>query len=314
MAKKRILVIGNSVTELHIKTKAMPERGEISVTDFGYSFIPGGRAFISAVATSRLGHEVLFCTKLGNDSYGDKLRSVLVANDVNPRFIITDKKRITDLDTVITDSTGIPRIISYRGASVGMCDADLEEALISYPDAVLIQGDLSCDNIYETVYLANKKKIPVILDPAGVDFSAFDLNALGDIEIFTPNADEVFSICGIRPNNVESCLRACVKIIGKIRCRYIVIKLGEKGSFVFDGVYSEIAPSFETEVVDRRGVGSIFNAGLVSMYLSSGDIVKGVVYASVCSSLCLSKEGEYSSIPTIDEINDFIEANKLNFD
>ena len=126
--------------------------------------------------------------------------------------------------------------------------------------------------------------------------------------------DAVYKITGIDPTDANSALHACVKIINKIKCKYVVIKLGERGCFVFDGVYSEIAPSFETEVIDRRGVGSVFNAGLVSMYLSSGDIVKGVVYATVCASLCISADGEYSSIPTIDEINDFIEANKLNFD
>lgn len=314
MAKPRILVIGSSKMSLNLKIKSLPERGESVITNFGYSYNPSGISLVSAIAASKLDADTMFCTRVGDDFHGDKIKSLFLKHDIDPRFAVTDKKRATGLDTVFTDSSGISRIISCPGANIGLCDADLEDAFISYPDAVLIQGDISCDNIYESVYLANKKKIPVMFDPSGVNFEEFDFNAIGNVEIFSPNANETYAITGVRPDGVESCLRACIKIINKFKCHYVIIKLGEKGCFVFDGVYSEIAPSFDTEICDRSGVGSIFNAGFLYMFIASKDVVKASVYANLCSSIALSRQGSYESAPSFEEVEAFIKKNKLNFD
>ena len=314
MAKPRILVIGSSTMSLNLKTKYFPERGEEVITNFGYTYTPSGISLTSAIAIAKLNSDSMICTRIGDDIHGDKIKSLFLKHNIDPRFIVTDKKRSTGLSTVITDASGISRTISCKGANAGLCDTDLEEAFISYPDAVLIQGDISCDNIYEAVYLANKKKIPVMFDPSHVDFDEFDFNALGNVEIFSPNADEAFAITGIRPDGVESCLRACIKIINKFKCHYVIIKLGEKGCFVFDGVYSEIAPSFDTEICDRGGVGSIFDAGFIYMYTTSRDVVKASVYANICASIALSRQGTFESAPTFNEVEAFIINNKLNFD
>lgn len=314
MAKPRILVVGNSYMSLNLKTKSFPERGEAVVSNLTYSYKPSGISLVSAIAISRLSSDAIFCTKIGDDMHGDKIKSFLLKHGIDSRFIVTDKKRQTGLDTIITDTTGISKSITFLGSNAGLSETDLEEAFISYPDAVLVQGDISCDNIYETVYLANKKGIPVMLDPTHVDFQEFDFDALGNIEVFSPNVDETYTMTGIRPSGVESCLRACIKIINKIKCHYVVIKLGEKGCFVFDGVYSEIAPSFETEICNRGGVGSVFNAGFLHMFISSGDVVKAAVYANICASISLKKEGALESVPDYEEVNLFIKNNKLNFD
>lgn len=314
MTKPRILVVGSSVVDLHIKIRSLPERGEKTVTSNPYAFVPSGLGLISAVSASSFGSDVLFCTKVGADSHGDKLKSVFINNGIDLRFVFTDKKRSTALETFITDSSGISRSIYCPAANSTLSENELEEAFISYPDSLLIQGDVSDDILTESIYLANKKNIPVMFDPAQIDFNEFDVNSLGDIEIFSPNADEAYALSGIYPDSVESCLKACIKIINKIKCHYIVIKLRQKGCFIFDGVYSEIVPSFETEVADRAGVGSVFDSALLHRYLQNSDIISGAVYANMCSSLCLSHQGGFASIPKLSDIEEFISRNKLNFE
>ncbi len=313
LAKPRILVIGNSCVDFYVKTRRLAEKGEKVVTPYDYEFVPGGRGLFSAVAACQLSSDVLMCTRVGDDTYGDKLRSIYAGKGIDPRFIITDKKHKTGLDTYIVEGTSVPRVISCPGASAALSDEDIEEAFMSYPDAVLFHFELSDAIIFEAVKQANKNKVPVMIDPCRENLREFDFDLLGDIEIFSPNADETYQMTGIVPDDVESCLKACIRIINLIKCHYVVIKLGAKGCFVFDGVYSQIVPAFDTQTNFRGAVSSVFNAALLHGYLRSGDIIEAAQFANAVASLCLTKEGTFYSIPELCEVEEYIKNNRSDF-
>ena len=66
---KRILVVGSSNTDMVIKTEHLPAPGE---TVLGGTFFmnPGGKGANQAVAVARLGGNVRFVCKLGDDIFG----------------------------------------------------------------------------------------------------------------------------------------------------------------------------------------------------------------------------------------------------
>ena len=313
MAKPRILVAGASVVNFLLRSKSVPGIGEKHITNHPYSFVPGGRGLISAISSARLDSDVVFSTCVGNDFNGDFLKSVFLNNKIDQRFVVTDKKKMTALDTIIYDNSGDSRVISHPGAAAVLSEENIEEAFMSYPDFFLLHSELNDSLVYEAISIANKKNVPVLFDPAGIDIDDIDYDALGEIEIFTPNAEEAYQISKIMPGDVESCLHACIRIINRIKCHYVVIKLGAKGCFVFDGVYSEVIPAFDTNEVDRRGAGAVFNAGLASMLLKTNDIIKSSVFANAASALCVSSQGEFSSIPENKTVLDFIDKNKISF-
>ncbi len=314
MAKPRILVIGNSKIDFLMKIKRMPEKNEKAVSNHAYSFVPNGTALISAVTACELGSDVVVSTRVGNDTNGEKLKDIYLYKGIDTRFVVVDKKRVTALDLIISEQFDSERIISCPSASAALSDEDLEEAFMSYPDAVLMHFDTSDEIIYEAVKLANSKNIPIMLDPVGKKLSDFDFDPLGNIEIFSPNVEETYELTGIIPDDVESCLHACIKIINMIKCHYVIIKLGAKGAFVFDGVYSKIVPTTDITVEDRGEVGSIFNAALLHAYLATCDIVSAAGFANAVSSLSLTKKGSFDAIPSISEVQDFINKNSNDFD
>ena len=67
----RIIVIGSSNTDMVIKSKKLPAPGE---TILGGTFLmnPGGKGANQAVAAARLGGNVTFVTKTGNDMFGSE--------------------------------------------------------------------------------------------------------------------------------------------------------------------------------------------------------------------------------------------------
>ena len=64
---KRVLVIGSANIDFIVRTPYVPERGETLVAEGGYSLMPGGKGANTAVAVSRLGAQVVFCSRVGDE-------------------------------------------------------------------------------------------------------------------------------------------------------------------------------------------------------------------------------------------------------
>ncbi|HOM59423.1 MAG TPA: PfkB family carbohydrate kinase, partial [Kiritimatiellia bacterium] len=66
---KRIVVLGSTNTDMVVKAERIPAPGE---TILGGRFLmnPGGKGANQAVAAARLGAEVVFIAKVGDDLFG----------------------------------------------------------------------------------------------------------------------------------------------------------------------------------------------------------------------------------------------------
>ena len=67
---KRIFILGSINTDLVISTHIMPKEGE-TVTGNDFFTAHGGKGANQAVAAARLGGNVKFCGKVGDDVFGD---------------------------------------------------------------------------------------------------------------------------------------------------------------------------------------------------------------------------------------------------
>ncbi len=301
MTKKRLLVFGNSYMDFSVKVKRAPERGETVVSTLDHSFLPGGLGTISATTASKYGTDVIYSTRIGEDENGEKLLKSLTSSDVDVRFVKSDKRKKTGINSIVIENGNKTRTVTFPGANTSLSYDDIESAFMCYPDAILLNCDLRSDFILDAVKFASNTNVPVILS-CGSELTDLDIEDLGEVEIFSPNRDAVYKITGIDPTDANSALHACVKIINKIKCKYIVIKLGERGCFVFDGVYSEIIPALDVDVTDTTMAGTIFTAALAHKYLETGDISLASKFANTSASLSVSKDGAYSSIPELEEI------------
>ena len=115
---KRILVIGSANIDFIVKTPYVPERGETLVAEGGYSLMPGGKGANTAVAVSRLGAQAVFCSRVGDDAYGERLKKIYAENGIDLRFVRTDKIGQTGLAVVLVEKDGANRIIVYPGANL----------------------------------------------------------------------------------------------------------------------------------------------------------------------------------------------------
>lgn len=302
MKQKRVLVISNATIDFVQRIRRMPYSGETVVEEeLQYAYTAGGNGASSAVSFARLGADCIFGAKLGRDANARRLLSMFQREGVDIRYIAEDNNVPTGLSSVLVEDNGKKRAIVYPGANMTMTADDVDGCFTSYPDAVYLQFGLPDEAVIEASRRAERAGIPLFIDstPARLDFPLQDL---GKVEIFSPNETEIRVFTGITPSSEESCLRAAIKLAGQIKAKYIVIKRGDRGSFIYDGREYYVVPAEEVEVVDPSAAGDVFSAVMTYVYLKNQNIVSAVKYATCAAALAISRNGTVESIPTLSEI------------
>lgn len=307
--KPRILAVGSTNMDFVANVTRVPEAGETLISDGSYGFVPGGKGANAAVAAARLGADVVFCARVGNDSYGKTLSDKYAAEGIDTRYLTVDKERPTGLAAIYVESSGANRITVFPGANHTLTAEHVEEAFTSYPDALLIQFEIPTDIIISSIKQANLNNVPVFVD-AGPVIPGLELSEFGKIEIFSPNESEAYALTGIAPTSAESYIKICLDLYSKLDVKYIVLKLGGKGCYVYDGRRGEAIPSYHVNAVDTTAAGDAFTAALTFEYLRSGSVHSACRYANAVGGLTVTKRGALPSLPTEAEVISFIKANE----
>lgn len=308
MKKQRILVVSSANIDFVQRMRRVPYAGEtVSEPELKYSYVPGGKGANSAISFARFGADCVFVCKLGNDSNGRRLTSLYQREGIDTRYISIDEEESTGLASILVEDNGKNRIIVYPGANAKLNSADIEEGFTCYPDALYLQFEIPDNAVIEACRRANEDDIPVFVDagPARLDYP---LDKLGRIEIFSPNETETKIFTGIAPMSEESCLRAAIKLSKVVDAKYIVIKLGDRGSFIYDGREYYMIPAEKVDAVDTTAAGDVFTAVMTYVYLQNKNIVSAVKYATCAAALSVTKLGASSSIPTREEVIAYAKA------
>ena len=308
--KKRILLIGSSNMDLAMNMCRIPAAGETLIDDGGVAYTPGGKGANSAVAISRLGGECVFCTKLGADAHGQRLYNYYKDAGINTSCIKVDHDHPTGLAVVMREADGTNRIVVYPGANAHITTEAIIEAFDCNPDAVYLGFEIPFATATVAAKIAASRGIPIFVDAAPAN-KAYELENLPPLEIFSPNETETYEYTGIMPTGIEASLRAALAIFRRVSCKYLVIKQGARGAFLYDGKRYNVFPSYRADkVVDTTAAGDAFTAAMTVEYLRSGDIRSAINYGNAAGAITVSREGASSSIPTVDEVEAFIASRK----
>lgn len=291
--KERVVVVSSANVDLMLNTDTFPRGGETVVSTGDYAYLPGGKGANAARAVAALGADSVFVCRLGNDRYAKKLLSLYESEGIDTRFITMDRDRKTGMAAVISTPDGESRIIVYPGANGTLTSDNVEDAFTSYPDGALVQMEIPDDAILAAGHFASESGAKLVID-AGPAKKDFPFHRMGEIEIFSPNETECEVYTGIRPVDGESALRACVALGRMMKTKNIVIKMGERGAFAYDGKYSRIVPAYRVNAVDATGAGDVFTAALTVRYLSGENFYDAVKYANAAGALCASHSGVYT--------------------
>ncbi len=299
----KILFIGGSALELNMNMYKLPSGGECVTDDGGVAYIPGGRASLAAAAATGMGAESILCTRLGADAHGKQLFSFYKDAGIDTTFVKADRARPSGFSVLLKEADGTSRRISYPGANLAVTEDSVTEAIECAPDAVYISLEIPFSAVTAAAKAAYRRGIPVFIDgcPASKDYP---LEELPPIEVFLANTEQMQEYTGELPAGATASLRAALALAKRIQTKYIVIKQGSRGSFLYDGKHYQMEAALRLDKpVDTSGLGDVYAAALVLEYArSGGDIATAIRYATAASAISVIRVGAASSVPTDDEV------------
>jgi ribokinase len=221
----KILVIGSSNTDMVIKTDKLPCPGETIV---GGTFMinSGGKGANQAVSAARLGGEVTFITKRGNDLFGNKSVGLLMREGIDTQYVIKDMEHPSGVALLIVDSKGKSSGATAPGSNSYLYPEDIPEKKFEPGifEILLLQLEIPVKTVEYSALSAWENGIKVILNPAPVQNLSDEL--LKHIWLITPNETESEILTGIKVYDIPSAEKA-THIFQEKGVKNVVISMGD---------------------------------------------------------------------------------------
>jgi len=306
----KILIAGEMNPDLVLRNaSSFPEPGkEVLVEDLLMTV--GGSSANCAVGLARLGNEVTFATKVGQDVWGDFCLESMKAEGVDASLMIRDAALKTGITVAVTGSQE-RAFITYLGAIAALRAEDVPEAILGNFRHLHVGGyylqDALRPGLKNLFAAAHRAGLTTSLD-CGYDPSEkwgpdiFD--TLTEVDVFLPNETEVCAIAR-RRDPIEG-LRALSG--GRT---LVVAKLGRDGCAAIEGGQLRFVPSFPVRVVDTTGAGDSFNAGFLHAWLSKRPLEDCLRFGAACGALSTRGMGGTTTQPSVPEVEELLNAQTL---
>jgi len=288
--------------DLVMKMDNLPILGETIVTD-NFETYPGGKGGNQAVTASKLGGNVQFLGKLGDDNYSDQLIFELEKQNVDTSKIIRKKNSNAGIAMIRVDKNGDNSISFTPGANNDLSIADLKknEDLFVKSDILLITMEINNDIVYEAIRIANKYNMYVILDPAPAP-NAIPNDIPEKVNIITPNESEAENITGINIKTKENALDS-LKILKEMGFNLPIITWGKNGIITYLDNSLKIIESLENiKAIDSTAAGDVFVGALAAFISKDKPIIESIKLANSAAGLSTTIEGAQTSIPLLSEL------------
>lgn len=301
--RKKIVVIGSSNTDMVIRCARMPRPGE---TVLGGEFMMnhGGKGANQAVAAAKLGGDVTFIAKVGNDIFGGQTIEMLNAHGIDTRFVSVSEKHPSGVALINVDAKGENSISVASGANGALSPADIDAArdVIAEADVLIAQLETPIDTITYAAKLAKSCGVTVILNPAPAPAAPLPDELLENVDILIPNTTEAEIISGVAINDAVSEIAAIEAIAAK-GVKTIIITLGSKGALICkDNVYTEV-PSFKVKAVDTTAAGDTFCGAFCVALTEGADMPAAVTFGNRAAAISVTRQGAQQSTPTRAEVD-----------
>jgi len=315
----KILVVGSTNTDMVIKAAHLPRPGE---TILGGTFLmnAGGKGANQAVAAARLGADVTFICKTGNDIFGQQSKSLFIDEGIDTTYVFTDTAHPSGVALITVDDKAENCIVVASGANACLLPEDLTKAAdaIEQSNIVLMQLEIPMETIEYVAEEACSKGKTIILNPAPAQ--PLSKNLLQKVNILTPNETEASMIAGIPVTDTESAIEAA-RVICDMGVKTVIITLGAKGALIYTKDFCAEAPSEKVEAVDTTAAGDVFNGALavalsesMSGVFKKGEtitdtalseqmmLIKAVEFANKAAAISVTRIGAQASAPYRNEI------------
>ena len=299
-----IVILGIFVADAAFKAKRQPKTGE-TLMGSAFALGPGGKGSNQAVAAARLGADVSFISKLGDDAFAKMALEMWDREGIQP-IVKQDPDSFTGAAYIFVDEqSGDNAIIVVPGAAREVTPDDVEAARSVIESAALFMTQLETptEAAHKGLGIARSAGVMTVLNPAPAAPVSDDLLALCDY--LTPNETEAAFLTGISIDRVEDARRASAMLRDR-GAETVIVTLGENGAFFNDGrIQQHIEPFRFGDVVETTGAGDSFCGAFAHASTTGFTPLDAARYACAAASISVTRPGTAPSMPTAAETDAF---------
>lgn len=306
--KKKIAVLGSICVDMVTKVPRIPRENDVLISE-GLKLVPGGKATNAAIAMARFEEEVYMVGKVGNDYFGEDVRSVFKREGVDTSYIDIDSFIPTGTVMVNVDARGVNTIVVNEDSNIRINKKTIDDLLkkIDSRELKINCFYTSLEPLTEIVtYGINqfrKRGITIFCD-AGPQARPLPEKYYKEVDFLSPNEFEASLMTGINVVDAESAKKAAI-FLKKKKANTVIVTLGAMGAVLLEKgkTTPEYLPGNKVNVVDVTAAGDAFRAAFVVSYLEDGNIRKAVNFANLAGAYAVTKLGAYDSLPTRESLS-----------
>lgn len=300
MKSKNIVVVGSSNMDMVVKTDHIPVPGE-TVLSGSFFMNAGGKGANQAVAVARLGGEVVFVSKLGNDLFGKQFSQLFNHEGIDTHLIQFDEKLPSGVALITVDKAGENSIVVASGANANLQHTDLQGALptINAAGILLLQLEIPIETVGYVVEYASANGVRVILNPAPAQLLSPEL--LSQVDILTPNKTEAGMLADMEVTDLKTASEAA-RIICEKGVKQVVVTMGSLGAVICENGEISVQAARKVETIDSTAAGDVFNGALAVALAEGKGFKEAVAFACDAASISVTRLGAQSSIPYRNEL------------
>ncbi|WP_298214573.1 sugar kinase [Acidovorax sp.] len=298
----RLICLGLSALDITWQVDALPS-GSGKTRAHALREGGGGMAANAAVAAARLGAEVSFWGRAGDDSAGREMRAQLAAQGVNiAQFRLFEGAR-SSVSGIVVDAAGERMIVNFRGALLPPHAGWLPLEQLSQADAVLADPRWP-EGALALFGAARARGLPTVLDGDVAEAPVFDtLLPLTDYAVFSEPGLAGYA-------GASSTLEERLRFALARGCQLAAVTLGERGLAWADASGIHHLPAFDVDVVDTTGAGDVFHGALAFALGARWPVRRAFQFSAAVAAIKCTRPGGREGVPTFATAMSLIESLK----
>ena len=299
-----IAVVGSSNMDLVVKSKRIPATGE-TILGGDFIMVPGGKGANQAVAAAKLGAQVFFMAKLGDDIFGLQSLNNFKKEGVSTKYVLQTQEAPSGVALIMVDDEGNNVIVVAPGANHKLSPEDVKaaESDIASSGALVAQLEVPIKTIEFAAELANKSNVPFILDPAPAQKLSPEL--LNTVDVLTPNETEAQILTGIEVKDQKSAEAAAQKLL-ECGVKNVILTMGASGYLSVGKEGTEFVAARKVTAADSTAAGDAFTGSLAVGLAKGQTLSEAASFANNVAAVSVTRMGAQPSMPTVEEIDRFI--------
>lgn len=274
----------------------------------------GGDTSNYSIAARRLGGDVGYICRIGDDEFGKVLLDLWQREGVDSNHVIVEENGYTGI-YFISRQGDDHEFTYYRQNSAAshfsMADvpADyIRQAKIFHTSGISQAISASCrEAIFHAIDLAKEGDTLISYDP-NVRFALWKpelgrriiWETIRQADLVMPSLEDARLLTELTEP------RAIVQELLASGPKVVALKLGGEGALVANQDIIEHVPPFKVDVVDTTGAGDTFDAAFAVRYLAGHDLIECAIFANAAASLVAAGMGAVLPIPHKQQVDEML--------